>query len=116
MHAGPIQGSYGLRWGKEATGGDRDQEVPEELHQRSGPGETGYLEGPKDDGEVPGFRYEDVQTRVQEAGGTGGGVDEGWLSGVCSGSRGEAGSGGEWARGVPGEGRDSVDCYGRKQG
>lgn len=86
------------------------------MHQRSGPGETGYLEGPKDDGEVPGLQYEDVQTRVQEAGGTGGGADEGWLSGVCSGSRGKAGSGTEWARGVQGEGRDSVACYGRKLG
>lgn len=100
MLADPVQGSYGLRWGKEATGGDRDQEVPEELHQRSGPGETGSLEGLKDGGEVPGLRYEDVQSRVKQtgtvqAGGTGGGVDEGWLSGVCSGSRGEAGSGGE---------------------
>lgn len=53
MLAGPVQGSYGLHWGKEATGGDRGQEVPEELHQRSGPGEMGYLKGLRDGGEGP---------------------------------------------------------------
>lgn len=49
-----------------------------------------------------------------QAEGMEGGAGEGWLSGVCSGSRGEAGSGGEWERDVQDEGRDSVACCGRK--
>lgn len=121
MLAGPVQGSYGLHWGKEATRGDRGQDVPKKLHQWTGPEETSYPEGLKDGEEVPGLRYEDVQPRWRQmgavhAGGMEGGAGEGWLSGVYSGSRGEAGSGGELARDVQDEGRDSVACCGRKQG
>lgn len=79
----------------------------------------GSLVGLKDGGEAPWLQYEDGRPRVRQMGevqakGKGEGVGEGWWSGACLENTEEVGSGEEWARGVPGEGRDSAVCCGRK--